>query len=213
MFDVAIINYEMGNLKSVLSACEAVGLKATITDDNKTIKNSKSMILPGVGAFNQAIKNIKKKKLYQIIIDFQKSGKPLIGICLGMQILFEKSQENLDTKGLGIIKGDVREINNTNKKNKSINIGWGGIKVNKIKKTYLNNLQNNKKFYFIHRFICKPKDKSIILAESNFINTKFCAAIKYKNIEAYQFHPEKSGINGLKVYENLKKKVKNEKSI
>tara|TARA_B100001027_G_scaffold215927_1_gene190972 strand:+ start:1403 stop:2026 length:624 start_codon:yes stop_codon:yes gene_type:complete len=205
MFDVAIINYEMGNLRSILSACEAVGLKATITDNPKIIKKSKSIILPGVGAFNQAIKNIKKKKLFRVILDFYYSRKPVIGICLGMQILFEESEENLNTKGFGIIKGAVREFNYRNKNN-VINIGWRKIKVKKFKNTYLDIL-NNKKFYFIHKFICVPNDKNIILAHSNYFNKKFCAAVKYQNVEAYQFHPEKSGINGIKIYKNLKKKI------
>lgn len=206
MFDVAIINYEMGNLRSIRSACEAAGLKTIITDNPKIIKKSKSIILPGVGAFNQAIKNIKKKKLFRVILDFYYSRKPVIGICLGMQILFEESEENLNTKGFGIIKGAVREFNHRNK-NKVINIGWRKIKVKKFKNTYLDILNNNKKFYFIHKFICVPNDKNIILAHSNYFNKKFCAAIKYENVEAYQFHPEKSGINGIKVYKNLKKKI------
>ena len=205
MFDVAIINYEMGNLRSIHSACEAVDLKATITDNPKIIKKSKSIILPGVGAFNQAIKNIRKKKLFRVILDFYHSGKPIIGICLGMQILFEESEENLNTKGFGIIKGVVREFNYRNKNN-VINIGWRKIQVKKFKNTYLD-ISNNKKFYFIHKFICVPNDKNIILAHSNYFNKKFCAAVKYKNVEAYQFHPEKSGINGIKVYKNLKKKI------
>ena len=206
MFDVAIINYEMGNLRSILSACEAVGLKTIITDDTKIIKKSKSIILPGVGAFNQAIKNIKKKKLFKVVLDFYSSGKPIIGICLGMQILFEESEENLNTKGFGIIKGVVRELNNANK-NKVINIGWRKIKVRKFKNAYMNSLSNNKKFYFIHKFVCVPNDENIILANSNYFNKKFCAAVKYENVEAYQFHPEKSGINGIKIYKNLKKKI------
>ena len=122
-----------------------------------------------------------------------------------MQILFEESEENLNTKGFGIIKGAVREFNYRNKNN-VINIGWRKIKVKKFKNTYLDIL-NNKKFYFIHKFICVPNDKNIILAHSNYLNKKFCAAVKYQNVEAYQFHPEKSGINGIKIYKNLKKKI------
>ena len=92
MNEVAIINYEMGNLKSINSACEKVGLKSLITDNSDIINKSKSLILPGVGAFNQAIKNIKRKNLYETIYKFYNSGRPIIGICLGMQILFERSE-------------------------------------------------------------------------------------------------------------------------
>ena len=107
IYDVAIINYEMGNLRSIQSACSYVGLKTIITKDPKIITKCKSIFLPGVGAFNQAMKNIKKYRLDKTIIDFKKSGKPIIGICLGMQLFFEQSQEIKKTKGLGIVKGKV----------------------------------------------------------------------------------------------------------
>lgn len=208
MNEVAIINYEMGNLKSINSACEKVGLKSLITDNSDIINKSKSLILPGVGAFNQAIKNIKRKNLYETIYKFYNSGKPIIGICLGMQILFERSEENFNSKGLGIIKGSVENIGKNKKKNNLINIGWREIKINKSKDTYLDYSNNKKKFYFIHKFICKPSDQKVILCESKFNNKYFCAAIKHKNIEAYQFHPEKSGIWGLNIYKNLKNKIR-----
>jgi len=210
IYDVAIINYEMGNLRSIQSACSYVGLKTIITKDPKIITKCKSIFLPGVGAFNQAMKNIKKYRLAKTIIDFKKSGKPIIGICLGMQLFFEQSQEIKKTKGLGIIKGKVSSLIDNNKKNSGINIGWNKIKIKKIKKSNLNAKLNNKSFYFIHKFHCIPKSKSIILAKSKFNNKEFCAAIKYENIEGYQFHPEKSGNNGLMIYKNLKNKILNE---
>ena len=208
MFDVAIINYEMGNLRSVQSACNFVGLSTIITNKPKEIMNSRSLFLPGVGAFNQAMINIKRYNLKEAINIFNKSGKPIIGICLGMQLFFEQSDEIKKTKGLGLIEGNVSNLSShNNKKNFGINIGWNEIKIRNFDNSIINKSLNNKNFYFIHKFCCKPKNKDIILAKSKFNNIEFCAAIKHKNIEGYQFHPEKSGKNGLSIYKNLKKKL------
>ena len=214
MYDVAIINYEMGNLRSVQSACNYVGLKTIVTNDSKIIENSKSIFLPGVGAFNQAMKNMNKYKLKKTIINFKDTGKPIIGVCLGMQLFFEESEEIKKTKGLGIIKGKVSSlIKNNTKKNSGINIGWGKVKLQKLKDSNMTSNLNNKSFYFIHKFCCNPKSKNVILAKSKFNNIEFCAAVKFENIEGYQFHPEKSGKDGLIIYKNLKKKILNENSI
>lgn len=212
MYDVAIINYEMGNLRSVQSACTHVGLTTIITKDPKIISKCKSIFLPGVGAFNQAMQNIKKYKLVKTIIDFKKTGKPIIGICLGMQLFFEQSYEIKKTKGLGIIKGKVLSLIDNSKKNSGLNIGWNKIKIRNLKNSNLNSKLDNKNFYFIHKFHCVPESKSIILARSKFNNKEFCAAIKYENVEGYQFHPEKSGNSGLMIYKNLKNKILNENS-
>ena len=129
MYDVAIINYEMGNLYSITSACNKVGLKSIITDDDTIILKSKSIILPGVGSFKQAMENIKKKKLDIVLINFFKTGKPIIGICLGMQLFFEKSNELGGSEGLGLIKGEVTSNSKYNLKikNEYLNIGWNSI--------------------------------------------------------------------------------------
>ena len=152
------------------------------------------------------MQNIKKYKLVKTIIDFKKTGKPIIGICLGMQLFFEQSYEIKKTKGLGIIKGKVLSLIDNSKKNSGLNIGWNKIKIRNLKNSYLSGKLENKNFYFIHKFHCVPESKNIILARSKFNNKEFCAAIKYENIEGYQFHPEKSGNNGLMIYKNLKKK-------
>jgi len=210
MYDVSIIDIKMGNLKSIKEACNYVGLKSTITNKPKVINASKCIILPGVGSFPQAMKNLKKLKLVDTIYDFYKSKKLIVGICLGMQLLFEESLEIKKTKGLGLIKGKVTTSSFNNKK--AINIGWEKVFVRK-KNAFLSKESMNAKFYFIHKYVCKPKNKYNILAHSQFNNSLFCAAIKFKNIEAYQFHPEKSGLNGLKIYNNIKKKINSEKFI
>jgi len=208
MYDVAIINYEMGNLYSVSSACNNAGLKSIITNEESTILKSKSIILPGVGCFKQAMENIKKKKLDKTLLIFFKTGKPIIGICLGMQLFFERSDELGGSNGLGLIKGEV--ISNSkyffNKNNEHLNIGWNEIFFQK-KNNLLKNCNNSSRMYFIHSYFCKPKNKEIISSESKINDEIFCSSISYRNIECFQFHPEKSGKEGLKIYSSLKNKI------
>ncbi len=208
MYDVAIINYEMGNLFSVNSACKKVGLSSIITDNEKIILTSKSIILPGVGAFSQAMQNIKKKKLNSVLLKFIKTQRPIVGICLGMQLFFERSNELGESDGLGLIKGEVVSIGKKFfKQNKEkLNIGWSSIHFKK-ENNLLKNCTNQGQMYFIHSFFCNPKNKKIITSTSKINNYIFCSSIRYRNIECFQFHPEKSGIEGLKIYFSLKEKI------
>jgi imidazole glycerol-phosphate synthase subunit HisH len=206
MFDIAIINYGMGNLHSVYCACEKVGLKAKITDKIEEINESKAIILPGVGAFGSAMKKIKEKKIDKAIYAHHKKQKKIIGICLGMQLLFEKSYEITNNKGLDILKGDVMNISGTNKN--LLNVGWRDVKINEEVNSLLNSMTKKKnQYYFIHSFYVELKEKQILTASSEFIDKKFCCAIKKNNIEAFQFHPEKSGDAGLEIFNNLKKEI------
>ena len=205
MLDVAIINYGMGNLFSVFCACKSIGLNAQITDDEEVIRNSKILILPGVGAFGAAMEIIKKKNIDKAIYEHIGKDKKIIGICLGMQLLFERSYEFTLNKGLGILKGDVKmfSINESN----LLNVGWNKI-IKKKKNTLLDLNSKKDKFYFIHSLFAEPKDTSIISAISEFNKQTFCCGIKYKNIEAFQFHPEKSADFGLKIFQSLKNEIK-----
>jgi len=205
MLDVAIIDYGYGNLYSVKSACDKVGLNSKITLKSHEILNSKSIILPGVGAFSSAMKAIKKLKLDKTIIKFYKTQRPIFGICLGMQLFFSESFEGKKCKGLDILKGKVVAL----KKNK-LNIGWRELHDTKIK-TFKKTL-NLKKMYFIHSYKVIPKDNEIIIAKSSFNGLSFCAAIKKNNLFGFQFHPEKSGKNGINLYKQLKRII-NENSI
>jgi len=196
---IGIINYGLGNLFSIKSACAQVGMNGILVDEQKDLLNSDAIILPGVGAFNVAMDKIKKKKLNIFIKEFVKTNKPIIGICLGMQLFFDKSYENISTEGLGLIQGDVKFFNLSS----SLNIGWYPIKKKRDEKI-LNSIKNLSHMYFVHSYYCDPKDKNNILSISNFSNIDFCSSIKFKNIYGFQFHPEKSGENGLKIYQNLK---------
>jgi imidazole glycerol-phosphate synthase subunit HisH len=210
MVNVSIVDFGLSNLNSVISACEHVGMKATIVSNPKQILKSNALILPGVGAFGNAMKNLKKNGMDKSIIEFYKKGKQIFGICLGMQLLFDESNENGKFKGLGIIKGKVRKFDN--KHDIVPNIGWNKISVmkknvNKNEKSSLDN-SNGQFFYFVHSYYCEPKDKKSLSSISNFGKFDFCSSIIFKNIEAYQFHPEKSGKNGLNIYNNIKNKIK-----
>ena len=210
MVNVSIVDFGLSNLNSVISACEKVGMKVAIVSNPKQILNSDALILPGVGAFGNAMKNLKKNGTDKSIIEFYKKGKQIFGICLGMQLLFDESVENGKFKGLGIIKGKVRKFD---KKYDIVpNIGWNKISVmkkniTKNEKSTLN-ISNNQFFYFVHSYYCEPNDKKNSSSNRNFGKFTFCSSILHKNIEAYQFHPEKSGKNGLKIYNNIKKKIK-----
>ena len=210
MVNVSIVDFGLSNLNSVISACEKVGMKVAIVSNPKQILNSDALILPGVGAFGNAMKNLKKNGTDKSIIEFYKKGKQIFGICLGMQLLFDESVENGKFKGLGIIKGKVIKFD---KKYDIVpNIGWNKISVmkkniTKNEKSTLN-ISNNQFFYFVHSYYCEPNDKKNSSSNSNFGKFTFCSSILHKNIESYQFHPEKSGKNGLKIYNNIKKKIK-----
>tara|TARA_B100000787_G_scaffold169186_1_gene159669 strand:- start:169 stop:804 length:636 start_codon:yes stop_codon:yes gene_type:complete len=204
-YDLAIIDYNMGNLFGLECALNHVKLKTVITSDKDIIQNSKAIILPGVGSFGKAMKNIKEKKLDKIIKQCNDEKKIIIGVCLGMQLLFQKSSENNFNKGLSILKGSVVPINN---KKKYLNVGWAKNKC-KNEKNSLEKLINKQETYFIHSYVAKPLDKNIIFAQSSFDNKVFCSAVKINNIVGFQFHPEKSGINGIKILKLLSKKIKN----
>ena len=212
-FDTAIINFNSSNLHSVKSACNYVGIKSIITNRRKDIINSKSIIIPGVGAFNKAIDKIKSLDLDKVIKEFADSNKPIFGICLGMQLLFEYSEEFNKSFGLGILKGKVKKINNFKKEKINFpvpHIGWNKIeKNNEWKGTILEDNKNFEYMYFVHSFHVIPSDRNIILAKTKYGEANICSVIRSNNIYATQFHPEKSGEQGLKIYKNFKKIIKN----
>ena len=219
MLDVAIINLNLSNLHSVSAACKKVGLKSIITSDKKIIVKAKSIILPGVGSYSEAMTRIKKLDLADVIKKFILSDKPFLGICLGMQLLFSKSEEFGNSRGLSIFEGNVKKftlkkIDNT--KYPVPHVGWNKIFINsknkKLKETIFSGLQKEEFMYFVHSYFVVPKDKKIILSKTRYGKLDFCSSVCSKNLFAVQFHPEKSGLRGLKIYKNFRdliKKVKN----
>ena len=208
--DVAIIDYKMSNLFSVQAACEKVGLSSTITSDKKEILDAKIAILPGVGAFGEAMKYLSDLKLDDTIFQFVDSGKPFVGICLGLQLLFDSSEEFGDYSGLGLIKGKVKKFNfysHNSTKYPVPQIGWNKISRNGStwEKTLLCNNASDDFMYFVHSYYVVPKNKNVTLSKTTYGNTEYCSSIQQNNIFACQFHPEKSGVIGLNIYKTLKK--------
>jgi|TARA_B100001964_G_C14190190_1_gene580682 glutamine amidotransferase len=209
-FKISIIDYKVSNLKSVSNALNFLEINNEITHDAKKILSSDAAILPGVGSFLEGMKNLKDLDLIDPIKEFIFNNKPFLGICLGMQLLFDKSHEFCVTPGLGIFKGEVKNFRMINKSCKIPHLGWNQVKTNpsvSTNKLLLNpfkNMTNDQSFfYFVHSFVVLPNDSKNILTETNYENVKFCSSILHKNVFASQFHPEKSGNIGLKVLENF----------
>ncbi len=204
---VAIIDFKLGNLFSVVQACKINGLNVIITDDPKEIFAADGLIMPGVGAFGDAMINLIKQDLVSPIKDFIGDGKPFLGICLGFQLLFSTSEEFGDFKGLDIIKGRVRRFeNNNNMEIKVPQIGWNTIYANKDwSLTPLSSISQNEYMYFVHSYYVEPENKNYILTETNYEGIEYCSSIIHKNIFATQFHPEKSGKKGIEIYKNWSK--------
>ena len=192
---VSIIDYGCGNILSIKRAVEAVGFRAELTNDPKKITKSTSLILPGVGAFGNAINLLKKKNLIDVIKKFAlKEKKPILGICLGMQLLLSKSFEFGEHEGLDLIPGEVVKLTFDDKNKKIPHIGWKSVL---FKEKKLGSEFNGKKFYFVHSFLAKTKDLTNTIATCEYYEKNITSIIKYKNILGCQFHPEKSRNNVL----------------
>ena len=208
---IAVIDYGVGNLFSLLSSLNYVGLDTKLTNDVKEIKNAKGIILPGVGAFRDAVSNLEKYGLKDILVDEAKNGKPFLGICLGMQMLFEKSYEYGEFEGLGLIKGTVEEIKKYIPENSDLKIphmGWNSLIINERFKDdkILKDVDNNEYVYYVHSYFAKTDMKNIVTYSE--YGTKIPGIVKNENVYGMQFHPEKSGDTGLKLLKNWGELIK-----
>lgn len=194
---IGIIDYGLGNLTSVKNALDKLGVPNFISDDPAKLKNSSGLILPGVGAAGTGMRNLKIKKLDRFLKDEVQAGKPFLGTCLGMQLLFDFSEED-KTACLGILPGKVKKFGG---KLKVPQIGWntvGTIGKSKI----MENIKDNSYYYFVNSYYCIPTDKNTIAAETEY-GVTFASVIEKGNIFATQFHSEKSGDTGLKLLKNF----------
>lgn len=214
---VAIIDYGMGNLFSVERACEHAGMNAVITDDKSTIMSSDGIILPGVGAFGDAMDSLGKKDLMLPLKDFVKEGKHLMAICLGMQLLMSESEEFGHQEGLNIIEGSVVRFPAENMEGGKIkvpHVGWNRIFQPSSKdRTYWNesplkNIMSGEFMYFVHSYYAVPSDKRAVLSTTTYEGTQFCSGIRRRNVFACQYHPEKSAAEGIKIYKNWASAIK-----
>ena len=194
---VSIIDYGVGNLLNVVRAFQHCGAEVNIAEHAGEIKKAGLLVLPGVGAFSDGMNELQRRELVDSIHSHVKSGKPLLGICLGMQMLLETSEEFGRQTGLGVIKGSVIMIPNTGangEHHKIPHIGWNQISMNKTEDP-LNDIFciSDEYFYFVHSFFVQPEESGITLFSTNYSSFEFCSAVLHKNIFATQFHPEKSG--------------------
>jgi glutamine amidotransferase len=209
--NIVIIDYGLGNLFSVEQACRSLGFFPIISNDPKDLLKADAAILPGVGAFKAAMENLTKSKMKEAIIDFVGDGKPLMGVCLGLQLLFEESEEFENCEGLGLIKGTVKKIRYEKKHIAKVpQIGWNTIYPKKgygWNDTPLKTIKSNEFMYFVHSYYVAPTNSADILTLTTYSDFEYCSAVLRDNIFATQFHPEKSGGKGVEIYKHWYNKI------
>ena len=197
---IAIIDYGMGNLRSVQKALEAVGQGATITSDPELVRRASKVILPGVGAFADAIAELRRTGLGEAFVEASRSGKPCLGVCLGLQLLFDVSEEDGEHRGLGLIPGRIVRFE-SEPGLKVPHMGWNTLRVRKPS-DLLEGIELEPSVYFVHSYYARPDDPRDVVAESDHPRP-FAAMVERDNLAATQFHPEKSQRVGLAMYANF----------
>jgi len=201
---VVIIDYQLGNLFSVKQACQYLGYDAMITSNPDDLLAADYAILPGVGAFNDSMKNLESFGLVNAIYQYIDSGKPFMGVCLGLQLLLTESEEFGSTPGLNIIPGIVRKFPvDLDHEFKVPQIQWNKIDeptVEKWKNTALQVCNPGDYMYFVHSFYASPVSDEYVLAKTTYGQTTYCSSVQKANVFATQFHPEKSGLHGIEIY-------------
>ena len=201
---ITIVDYGVGNLHSVVKAFKYFGQDTSISEEAEEILKSDAIILPGVGSFQAGIEGLKIRKLDKAIRDFAKTNKPILGICLGAQLLMSRGHEFGIFDGLGIIPGQVEVFKKI--KDKIPHIGWNEVTAPKgvnWNKTILKAIKQHADLYFVHSYLLKPKNKKNVLSLTKYGGLEFCSAIYKDNVYGCQFHPEKSSVVGLKIIKNF----------
>ncbi|NOX96855.1 MAG: imidazole glycerol phosphate synthase subunit HisH [Nitrospirae bacterium] len=196
---IAVIDYGMGNLRSVSKALERVGGEVKITSSVEDIEKAEAIILPGVGAFYQAMENLKSRGIVVPLCQAIDSGKLFLGICLGLQLLFEESEEG-NCKGLNVLPGKVKKFQIEDLK--VPHMGWNGVRFKDSQLSLLEGIPEGSYFYFAHSYYVEPTDEEVILTMTEY-GIPFTSAVRKDNIFGVQFHPEKSGEKGLRLLENF----------
>lgn len=199
-----IVDYGVGNLRSVQKAFERSGSATVITDDPIVIKTARALVLPGVGSFEAGANGLKVRGLFETVQDYARSDRPILGICLGAQLLLSKGYEFGEFNGLDIIPGEVKQFPNLPEPAKIPHIGWNSIlPPSNWGDTILRDTPAGADVYFVHSYILIPRRPENILAECEYGGYKFCAAVKTGNVYGCQFHPEKSGAIGLQIIKSF----------
>jgi glutamine amidotransferase len=215
---VAIVDFGAGNLFSVAKACARAGLAGHITSNAADLASADAVLLPGVGAFGQAMARLREKGLVDALRHYARSGKPLVGICLGMQLFMTSSEEFGAHEGLGLIEGTVRRLPESAEMPglKVPNIGWRRIHPATERDwsgTLLETVEPGSYLYLIHSYYTAPADRSVCIAETRYGNFTYCTAINKDNLWAFQFHPEKSADVGIGIYRSLARRLTGTTSI
>lgn len=197
---IAIIDYDAGNIRSVEKALLSLGGHVIITGDAEEILSADKVVLPGVGAFGDAMENIRERGLETVIHDVTESGKPFLGICLGLQLLFERSEEAPGVEGLGILKGEILKIPETEGM-KIPHMGWNSLHLQNGGKLF-EGIQEQSYVYFVHSYYLKAEDERTVKATTEYC-THIHASVERENVFACQFHPEKSSDVGLRILKNF----------
>jgi glutamine amidotransferase len=197
---IAIIDYGMGNLRSVQKGFEKVGHQAVITGDPNQVAEAEKIVLPGVGAFGDAMHELQRCKLIEPTLDAIAQDKPFLGICLGLQLLFDVSYEGQECRGLGVLPGEVVRFS-LPRKYKVPHMGWNQARIVQ-RAPILDGIDDGTYFYFVHSYYVVPRDENVVAIESDY-DQPFCAMIWRDNLFATQFHPEKSQAKGLRILENF----------
>lgn len=200
---IAVVDYGMGNLRSVAKALEKVGARVLITSDPEAVLAADKVVLPGVGAFRDAIDNLSARGLDRAVKKAVVAGKQFLGICLGLQLLYEKSREDGEHEGLGILEGEVARFrpDAARPELKIPQIGWNRVDI-RAGAPHLAGIPSGTFFYFVHSYYGTPDDASVVAGETDYLQ-RFASAVWKDNVFACQFHPEKSQRRGLKLLENF----------
>lgn len=211
----AIVDYGMGNLFSVKNALHYVGVEAVITADSQAIVDADAVILPGVGAFGEAMDRLNRLQLVDVLREVAGSGKQLVGICLGLQLLMSESEEFGIHAGLDIIPGRVIGFNQHPERQDTMKVPqicWSEVFPAKAwTSTMIEGVSHPTYMYFANSFYVVPNNPEVALTKSNYYGIEYCSAVQHDNVTAFQFHPEKSGADGLRIYKNLATKLKGER--
>ena len=194
---ITVIDYQAGNIRSVEKALEKSGASVKVSGKASDLEKSDAVVFPGQGSCDSSMVNLRNQGLDEVLVEWINSGKPFMGVCLGLQLLLEESDEG-DERGLGVLEGRVEKLPEGQK---VPHMGWNSVRFTTDHPVF-KGVSQNSYFYFVHSYIAVPKASSIIAGHTEY-GREFCSAVAFDNVVAVQFHPEKSGENGLNIYKNF----------
>lgn len=207
MTTIAVIDYGVGNIKSICRALDKCGAEVCLTKERDEILSSDGVLLPGVGAFAHGMDKLISQGIDELLSEFSETGRPMLGICLGMQMLFDQSTEFGETLGLGLIPGKVQKLETLDEAHEKLpHVSWNEIKPSNYvdwEGTILNDIKDGEDMYFVHSYYVQPESDEDVLSKTIYSQFEYCSTVKHHNIYGCQFHPEKSASAGLKIIKNF----------